>query len=923
MTRGPRQPEFSATVVQSSAEVPCMGMNIHLCHVTSTSNAIRSFGKAFLSRWIQDNHLKSIISQRHVPILLRTAIVAFVIKLWLVSDTRIISTFAPIDASNFVEHAKSIATGKWFGTYDQFTLIKVPMLALTLAAMREFGIPTLLGFSVGFTLACYAACIAICPIVRDERTLAVIFIGMYFNPMSFGTQEWLMQRGFLTSIFATIVAASCIGIVVRTTRSRSELVPWFCGLGCSATALFLTREEAIWIAPLVLISLGAFAWRAYNMARESFVARVALVMIPIGIAIASYTTILGLNQAYYGWATVTELQAPEFISAYNSLTRIVAPGTERKVPATRAALQLAYRVSPAASELRTWLDGSLGGGWAKASCQFVNVCTGEIAGGWFMWALRDSAALAGHYTSGPDARAFYKRVASEVDGACDRGDIPCRRKGNTLLAAISFADAPVIAQQFVHAWALVLGYRQRLVLPFDAVGLQSVQHDYEFVTGMTELRESGMIYSGWLMRRQTRGIDVVAADGTPQADAVLTFHRSDDVLRAYPSYREYDQDMARFDVTTTCTTCSLAVKMADGQSLEIPLAASTVDFKKPGVLYHLDIAKSLNIVAADAPLKYWLLGEIGDCYGALVPTLAIIAMLAVAFRMVRTASGSRAVGFEHVLFAGGFVASASLLLVGLSVIDAFLFNAFFSEYMGGLFPLLPLAIGFVGAVEVHALARTIRAPGFATQLGTEFKAARYVGARFALERAGAVNTTVKVSLGVIIIVAFVLAIAAKTLLEPLTKAPATAESWTAHAPALAPRDVSALCANVENVVSSQGNGFADEFTDVSGKTLTGVISRNGEIAVRGWAVDRDAKFDATAACLFVDGKPEPQATSIVGMARADIVAAFKNDKLADSGYVIRVSARRLGIGHHVVTVAERFTDGTFARLNGSFNITVR
>ena len=243
--------------------------------------------------------MKSIILQRHAPALLRTGIVAFAIKLWLVSDTRIISTFGPIDASNYVEHAKSIATGTWFGPYNQFTLIKVPMLALTLAAMREFGIPTLLGFSIGFTLACYAACIAIRPIVRDERGLAVIFIGMYFNPMSFGTQEWMMQRGILTSIFATFVAACCIGILIRAARSRSGLVPWFCGLGCSTTALFLTREEAIWIAPLVITLIGAFAWRAYKKARGTFVARIALVMIPIGIAVASYATILGLNETYY------------------------------------------------------------------------------------------------------------------------------------------------------------------------------------------------------------------------------------------------------------------------------------------------------------------------------------------------------------------------------------------------------------------------------------------------------------------------------------------------------------------------------------------------------------------------------------------------------------------------------------------------
>ena len=199
----------------------------------------------------------------------------------------------------------------------------------------------------------------------------------------------------------------------------------------------------------------------------------------------------------------------------------------------------------------------------------------------------------------------------------------------------------------------------------------------------------------------------------------------------------------------------------------------------------------------------------------------------------------------------------------------------------------------------------------------------YVGARFLLARAGAVNAMTNATLGVTIFVAFVLGIAAKTLLEPLVVAPVPVAPAAAQAPVLAPRDVSALCAHVGKDVSPQGNGFADEFKDVSGTKLSGVVNRNVEIAVSGWAVDRDSKSDATAACLFVDGKPQPQAASFVGMARPDIVAALKNDKVADSGYVIRVSAKSLGIGHHVVTVAERYTDGEFARLNGSFEITVR
>ena len=55
-----------------------------------------------------------------------TIVSAFLFKLWLTSETRIIGVFAPHDHYNYIEHAKSISMGLWFGHYDQYTLIKVP-----------------------------------------------------------------------------------------------------------------------------------------------------------------------------------------------------------------------------------------------------------------------------------------------------------------------------------------------------------------------------------------------------------------------------------------------------------------------------------------------------------------------------------------------------------------------------------------------------------------------------------------------------------------------------------------------------------------------------------------------------------------------------------------------------------------------------
>ena len=42
-----------------------------------------------------------------------------------------------------------------------------------------------------------------------------------------------------------------------------------------------------------------------------------------------------------------------------------------------------------------------------------------------MWALRDAVAAAGHYASGHHANAFYRRLAGEINAACDDGSLSC------------------------------------------------------------------------------------------------------------------------------------------------------------------------------------------------------------------------------------------------------------------------------------------------------------------------------------------------------------------------------------------------------------------------------------------------------------------------------------------------------------------
>lgn len=95
------------------------------------------------------------------------------------------------------------------------------------------------------------------------------------------------------------------------------------------------------------------------------------------------------------------------------------------MPISREMREKIYPVSPAFAELSPLLEGEVGDHWAKVTCgRFEDIC-GDVAGGWFMWALREAADNAGHHTSARAARDYYQRLGAEIDAACDDGRLRC------------------------------------------------------------------------------------------------------------------------------------------------------------------------------------------------------------------------------------------------------------------------------------------------------------------------------------------------------------------------------------------------------------------------------------------------------------------------------------------------------------------
>jgi hypothetical protein len=136
--------------------------------------------------------------------------------------------------------------------------------------------------------------------------------------------------------------------------------------------------------------------------------------------------IMAANYARFGVLATTDMGAPGYWSAYRALVGIRPEQALRFVPVTREARLRAYAASPHFREVEPYLEGKLGEWYASFGREFYDLPRGEIAGGWFCWALRDAAAAAGHCRSTADSEAFYQQVADELRAAADLGKVETR-----------------------------------------------------------------------------------------------------------------------------------------------------------------------------------------------------------------------------------------------------------------------------------------------------------------------------------------------------------------------------------------------------------------------------------------------------------------------------------------------------------------
>jgi hypothetical protein len=338
----------------------------------------------------------------------------------------------------------------WLGAYSKMTLIKGPGYPLWLAGVSSLHIHLLLAQQLFYALACVVLVLALRPIIRFPILLLAVYAVILMNPVTVGPDSCLLFREDIYNSECVLLAGALLGVV---TRSHARFwIRWLWGIACglALAAALITREEGVWLAPLMAAMLIpaaiVFFRRRKRLPLLSWLITPAL---PLVVALCGVMTICTFNYVNYGEFLVTEMLHSPFVAAIGAMQRVYPPHPHLMVPVTRETRMEIYAVSPAFARLEPNMEGNEGRGWQHVSEQSCPELIGlnEIGGGWYIWAVRECVDKLGLYSSAAAANAYYQQVADEINAGVDNGKLKGGSYRDTLAPPWRREYLPLILQR--------------------------------------------------------------------------------------------------------------------------------------------------------------------------------------------------------------------------------------------------------------------------------------------------------------------------------------------------------------------------------------------------------------------------------------------------------------------------------------------
>lgn len=430
-------------------------------------------------------------------------------SLWLRAAYPTLGVWAPSDDGLFIRLARA---DRWLGDYDSLTLAKGAFFPLFLALNKVCGFPLKLFEHALYLLASLLAAHAAARLADRRRLFLPAFAVLALSPV-----PWMFEGGSRVTreplyqiLSLALVALAALYLLGDRMRFRLGL-----GLGLVGGCYWLTREEGVWLLPALAVLVAFALAREFKRSRPVEVAAFKAAARHVGPPLAGFLAVVllvnSINWLAYGVFRNNDFRSGPFAHAYGALARIKHDEWKRYVVFPRDVRRRAYSVSPAARELEPYFEGDLGRRWIESSRGYAapwgctgrpEACNDEILSAWFLWALRDAVAMAGHYRSAAEADAFYVRLAGEIDAACERQTIPCRDARDTLAPVWRghYTRDALKASGDVLATLVGLGGGQVGVLPSDLTPEQAAIFRQVIHGPLSGIDDKDMTREGWTGR---------------------------------------------------------------------------------------------------------------------------------------------------------------------------------------------------------------------------------------------------------------------------------------------------------------------------------------------------------------------------------------------------------------------------------------
>ncbi len=362
--------------------------------------------------------------------------------LWLAATAPVSFAGGTYDDLLYIRLATAIAHGDWLGPFDQLTLARGPVFPLFLAACALCRVPLNLAAQAVYLCGCLLLARAAGRALRHRPAATVVFALLALNPVPWSAALSLVLREKLYVGETMLVLGLAVQCLPRSdVRAGMAALGWAFASGLAFGAFWLTREEGIWMAPVLAavlaLRVAQGGWRRHwrrrrRPGRDWLVREAAMgLALPLGFLLV-LVPFAAVNDAVYGVFRTSDFQTGPFPDAYGAMLRVRPAQWRQYGILPRDVRLLLYRESGAARELQPSLEGPIGQEWTTIGCAHSPIpdCH-ELQGGWAMFAVRNAVTAAGHYRRAADADAFYRRLAHEVNDACDHARLSCsaRRSG--------------------------------------------------------------------------------------------------------------------------------------------------------------------------------------------------------------------------------------------------------------------------------------------------------------------------------------------------------------------------------------------------------------------------------------------------------------------------------------------------------------